>query len=231
MAALRATEDEIQPHLTDDVTIAAVNSADSVVISGTEAAVDAVLAQFADRKHTRLKVSHAFHSPLMDPILEDFRAIATSITHHAPAIPVISNLTGTPLTEVSADYWVNHLRGTVRYHHTITHLATQGVTTHLEIGPDAALTPLTPNTTPTTSRNHPEPRQLVTALATLHLTPSTPPPTPSPSPPTPSNTGRTGSPHGPDPAAPTIRCSASPSTPPTAPPTSPAASPRTPSPG
>ncbi|WP_444542948.1 SDR family NAD(P)-dependent oxidoreductase, partial [Kitasatospora xanthocidica] len=174
MAALRATEDEILPLLGEDVTIAAVNSADSVVISGDEAAVEAVLAQVSDRKHTRLKVSHAFHSPLMDPILEDFRAIATSITHHAPTIPVISNLTGTPLTDANADYWVNHLRGTVRYHHTITHLAEQGVTTHLEIGPDAALTPLTPNTTPTTSRNHPEPRQLVTALATLHLTPLNP---------------------------------------------------------
>ncbi|GAB7180181.1 SDR family NAD(P)-dependent oxidoreductase [Kitasatospora sp. Ki12] len=168
MAALRATEDEVIPHLTDDVTIAAVNSADSVVVSGTEAAVDAVLAQFADRKHTRLNVSHAFHSPLMDPILEDFRAIAKSITHHTPTIPVISNLTGQPLTDANADYWVNHLRGTVRYHDAVTHLATQGVTTHLEIGPDAALTPLTDNTTPTTRRNHPEPRQLTTALATLH---------------------------------------------------------------
>ncbi|GHF80512.1 polyketide synthase [Kitasatospora xanthocidica] len=168
MAALRATEDEIQPHLSDDVTIAAVNSADSVVISGTEAAVEAVLAQFADRKHTRLKVSHAFHSPLMDPILEDFRTAAKSITHHAPTIPVISNLTGQPLTEVSADYWVNHLRGTVRYHDAVTHLAQQGVTTHLEIGPDAALTPLTDNTTPTGHRKHPEVHQLTTALATLH---------------------------------------------------------------
>ncbi|WP_459650927.1 SDR family NAD(P)-dependent oxidoreductase [Kitasatospora sp. Ki12] len=174
MAALRATEDEVIPLLGEDVTIAAVNSADSVVISGNEAAVEAVLAQFSDRKHTRLNVSHAFHSPLMDPILEDFRAIAKSITHHTPTIPVISNLTGQPLTEVSADYWVNHLRGTVRYHDAVTHLATQGVTTHLEIGPDAALTPLTDNTTPTTRRNHPEPRQLVTALATLHLTPLNP---------------------------------------------------------
>ncbi|GAB7188304.1 SDR family NAD(P)-dependent oxidoreductase [Kitasatospora sp. Ki12] len=174
MAALRATEDEVIPLLGEDVTIAAVNSADSVVISGDEAAVEAVLAQFSDRKHTRLNVSHAFHSPLMDPILEDFRTAAKSITHHTPTIPVISNLTGQPLTEVSADYWVNHLRGTVRYHDAVTHLAEQGVTTHLEIGPDAALTPLTPNTTPTTRRNHPEVHQLVTALATLHLTPLNP---------------------------------------------------------
>ena len=174
MAALRATEDEILPLLGKDLAIAAVNSADSTVISGTQHAVEALLAHFADRKHTRLNTSHAFHSPLMNPILEEFRATARTITHHTPTIPVISNLTGETLTHASADYWTDHLRNTVRYHHTITHLNAQGVTNYLEVGPDAALTPLTPNTTPTTRRNHPEPLQLTTALATLHHTPLNP---------------------------------------------------------
>ncbi|RBM16083.1 hypothetical protein, partial [Streptomyces sp. PT12] len=70
-----------------------------VVVSGAEDAVDAVAARFSERKQTRLKVSHAFHSPLMDPMLDDFRAVAESLTYHRPEIRF-------PKDVASADYWV-----------------------------------------------------------------------------------------------------------------------------
>ncbi|MEH0846430.1 acyltransferase domain-containing protein, partial [Micromonospora sp. CPCC 205711] len=69
MVAVQAAEDEVRALLVDGVDIAAVNGADSVVVSGDEAAVDAVLAGLGTRRSTRLRVSHAFHSPLMEPML------------------------------------------------------------------------------------------------------------------------------------------------------------------
>ncbi|MGW7721736.1 acyltransferase domain-containing protein, partial [Streptomyces chartreusis] len=73
MLAVEATEEEVTPLLTDQVSIAAINGPASLVLSGTEEAVLAVAAALPDRRTTRLRVSHAFHSPLMDPMLEDFR--------------------------------------------------------------------------------------------------------------------------------------------------------------
>src|SRR5262249_29250804 len=96
MAAIQATEGELLPHLRDTVGIAAINSPSSVVISGVEADVDSIAADFADRgrKTTRLRVSHAFHSPLMDPALAEFHLVAESITLNAPSIPVVSGVHG-----------------------------------------------------------------------------------------------------------------------------------------
>ncbi|GDY69726.1 hypothetical protein SAV14893_091190 [Streptomyces avermitilis] len=96
MVAVQATEDEVLPHLTDAVGIAAINGPRSVVVSGAEDAVTAIAEAFRQqgRKSSRLKVSHAFHSPLMDPILEEFAEVVRSLTFHRPQIPVVSNLTG-----------------------------------------------------------------------------------------------------------------------------------------
>ncbi|REH53980.1 type I polyketide synthase [Kutzneria buriramensis] len=139
MVAIQATEDEIT--LVDGVGIAAINGPTSVVISGDETAVLAIKAEFEakGRKATRLKVSHAFHSPLMEPMLDEFRAIAESLNYRTPTIPVVTtSAAGGDWTQ--PEYWVNHVREAVRFCDAIRTLEAQGVTKYLEIGPDGVLT-------------------------------------------------------------------------------------------
>nr|WP_245887351.1 type I polyketide synthase [Umezawaea tangerina] len=132
MVALQATEDEVTPHLTELVSLAAVNGPNSVVVAGDETAVAAVVARFADRKSKRLSVSHAFHSPLMDPVLDDFRAVVSTLTFHEPRIPLLGDVT-------DPEYWVRHVRGTVRFADTMAALEARGVKTFVELGPDGVL--------------------------------------------------------------------------------------------
>ncbi|MCX2971483.1 type I polyketide synthase, partial [Streptomyces sp. JHD 1] len=178
MVAVRATEEEVAPLLVDGVSIAAVNGPASVVISGDEEAVAEIAARFGKSK--RLNVSHAFHSPRMDPMLEEFRAVAESLTYRAPRLPVVSNLTGGLGGEelATADYWVRHVREAVRFHDGMRHLATRNATTHLELGPGGVLTALAQDCLPESSeaalvpalrRGRPEAESLATALAALHL--------------------------------------------------------------
>ncbi|MER6976463.1 beta-ketoacyl synthase N-terminal-like domain-containing protein, partial [Streptomyces carpinensis] len=145
MVALEATEDEVRPLLTGEVGIAAVNGPRSVVISGATTPALALAETFAarGRKTKRLRVSHAFHSPLMEPMLDEFRRIATILTYRSPRIPVVSTLTGrlAGAEELcSPDHWVRHVREAVRFHDGIDWLTRQGgVRTFLELGPDAVL--------------------------------------------------------------------------------------------
>ncbi|MGW2292605.1 SDR family NAD(P)-dependent oxidoreductase [Streptomyces phaeochromogenes] len=174
MVAVRATEHEVTTILEglEQVAIAAVNGPDAIVISGEESAVAQAAAHF---KHTRrLRVSHAFHSPLMEPMLAAFHEVAAQVTFHPPVIPLVSNLTGTladPKDLCTPDYWVRHVREAVRFGDGMQALRDAGVGTFLEIGPDATLTALTNqdgDTVPTLRRNHPEPTHLLQALAHLH---------------------------------------------------------------
>ncbi|MPY33712.1 SDR family NAD(P)-dependent oxidoreductase [Streptomyces adustus] len=147
MIAVQAAEDEVLPLLTGGIGIAAINGPTSVVISGVEAQAEAVGAHFAQlgRKTRRLSVSHAFHSVLMDPMLEEFRQIAATLTYHEPHIGVVSNVTGKPATVgelTSPEYWVRHVRDAVRFADGITSLHEQGVTVFLEAGPAGVLTAL-----------------------------------------------------------------------------------------
>ncbi|MEV4617036.1 type I polyketide synthase, partial [Kitasatospora sp. NPDC049258] len=141
MLAIAATEDEVRPLLGDLVSIAAVNGPSSVVVSGDAEAVELVGAHFADRKTSRLRVSHAFHSPLMDPMLDDFRAVLNGLSYQAPTLSVVSNLTGSVAGGElrTADYWVRHVRETVRFADGVQALAAAGVTRFLELGPDGVL--------------------------------------------------------------------------------------------
>ncbi|MDT5031000.1 MAG: hypothetical protein QOC94_1171, partial [Actinoplanes sp.] len=141
MVAIAATEDQVTPLLSDGVSIAAVNGPSSVVISGVEDAVLAIAAQFA--KTSRLRVSHAFHSPLMDPMLDDFAAVVAGLSFAEPTIPVIAAGDVT-----SADYWVRHVRDAVRFADTVAAMTRQGVDRFLEIGPSGVLAGMVPFTAP-----------------------------------------------------------------------------------
>ncbi|MFC9328889.1 SDR family NAD(P)-dependent oxidoreductase, partial [Kitasatospora sp. NPDC057015] len=126
------------------VEIAAENGPLSTVLAGEEAAVLEIARRWSERgcRTKRLRVSHAFHSPLMDGMLDAFGEIARGLTYRAPRIPLVSNLTGRPVTaeEIgTADYWVRHARAGVRFLDGVRALEEQGVTTYLELGPDAVL--------------------------------------------------------------------------------------------
>ncbi len=126
------------------VSVAAVNSPGTVVISGEQsgvaAAVDALKKQGVSSQY--LTVSHAFHSHLMDPALDEFEGIAAGLTFHAPTITVISNITGLPAEGDdlrTAAYWRKHLRGAVRFSDSVAYLKQQGHELFLEIGANATL--------------------------------------------------------------------------------------------
>ncbi|MFF4802833.1 type I polyketide synthase [Streptomyces sp. NPDC001351] len=186
MVAVEASESELLPDLADltsQVSIAAVNGPTSTVVSGDEETVLAVAGRWRERgrRTRRLKVSHAFHSPHMDAMLDDFRQVAESLTYHTPRIPVVSNLTGTTATADelrTPDHWVRHARDAVRFLDGIRALPAHGVTVHLEIGPDAVLTPMARDCAADgTAAAHvaairadrDEPETFATALAELHV--------------------------------------------------------------
>ncbi|MGK5546563.1 SDR family NAD(P)-dependent oxidoreductase [Streptomyces sp. URMC 127] len=179
MVAVQATEDEMLPHLTGQVGIAAINGPQSVVVSGAEDAVTAIAEIFAaqGRKTSRLKVSHAFHSPLMDPMLEEFAQIVRGLTFHAPQIPVVSNLTGELAESYTPDYWVRHVREAVRFADGVRTLHELGVTTFVEIGPGGVLSALAQGcldtdgdivTVPVLRTDRPEPEAITLAVGQLH---------------------------------------------------------------
>ncbi|MDO0929806.1 type I polyketide synthase [Streptomyces sp. TG1A-8] len=193
MVALQATEAELLPLLHGhevDVSLAAINGPHATVVAGDTDAVRRIAEHFTERgrKTTSLRVSHAFHSPRMDPMLDDFRAVAERLTYHPPRIPLVSDVTGRPAEPddiCSADYWVRHVRLPVRFADCVAALRREGVTQFLEVGPDAALTPMARQSLPESAdgtdddggtcvipavrRNRSEGRALLTALAELYV--------------------------------------------------------------
>ncbi|MEU1792622.1 acyltransferase domain-containing protein, partial [Streptomyces sparsogenes] len=173
----------------DRVGIAAVNTPSSTVISGPAEDVAALGAAWADkgRKTKALTVSHAFHSPLMEPVLERFEQALSGVVFHPPTLPLISTLTGAPAGEDIATpaYWARQIRQPVRFAPAVTHLAPDtGV--FLELGPDPVLATATQHTlqhlrvadtrddgaeplaVAALTRKRPEVTGLVQALARLH---------------------------------------------------------------
>ncbi|KUL66381.1 6-deoxyerythronolide-B synthase [Streptomyces violaceusniger] len=187
MIALQAAEDEVEPLLTERVGIAALNGPTSVVIAGDEDAALEIAASFEarGRKTKRLTVSHAFHSPLMDGMLADFRKVAEGLTYRAPRIPIVSMVTGQPVADelgMAADYWVRHVRHAVRFLDGVRALEAQGVTTYVELGPDGVLSAMAQDCVtaggdgaqevafvPVLRAGRPETETLTGALATLHV--------------------------------------------------------------
>ncbi|MGW5348081.1 SDR family NAD(P)-dependent oxidoreductase, partial [Streptomyces sp. NPDC004050] len=187
MIALAATEDEVRPLLAgreDRIGLAAVNSVSAVVVSGDEDLALEIAAEFESRgrRTKRLTVSHAFHSPLMDGMLDEFREVAASLTYHAPVIPVVTNLTGELAGDAlrTPEHWVAHVREAVRFLDGIRTLDAERVTTYLELGPQGVLSGLgrdcltdTDSRTdavfvPALRRDRGEAEALVAAIAAVH---------------------------------------------------------------
>ncbi|MGW7825297.1 type I polyketide synthase, partial [Streptomyces puniciscabiei] len=167
MVAVEAAEEEVLAHLGADVALAAVNGPRSVVLSGTEEAVERVLVALGERRRSRLSVSRAFHSPLMEPMVDEFRAALAGISFGEPVVRFVSNLAGGDGRSV--DHWVRHVRETVRFADGVGTLAGAGVGLFLEIGPDAVLTPLVESAVPLLRRDRGEEAAAVTALARLYV--------------------------------------------------------------
>ncbi|MFJ9950944.1 type I polyketide synthase [Kitasatospora sp. NPDC091207] len=185
MVAVRATEAEVAPLLAGAagvVGVAAVNGPDSLVLSGAEEAVLAVAAELAreGRKTRRLAVSHAFHSPLMAPMLAEFEAVAARLTYRPATVPVVSTLTGGLAEDGyfgTAGYWVDQVRHAVRFGDAVGSLRDQGAVTYLELGPGGVLTAMALGTLGEQARgclatlrtDTPEDTAVLTALAELHV--------------------------------------------------------------
>ncbi|ONI83214.1 hypothetical protein ALI144C_17115 [Actinosynnema sp. ALI-1.44] len=174
MVSVAASEDAVAPLVVDGVSIAAVNGPASVVLSGIESAVDQVLAGL-DVKTRKLRVSHAFHSALMEPMLADFADAISGIEFGTPILNGVSTVTGAAVSDEWSDpgYWVRQVREPVRFADAIATFAA-GVGTVLEIGPDAVLSAMGPDNVPdvafvpTLRRNRDTEIDLVQALARLH---------------------------------------------------------------
>ncbi|MGW7463568.1 beta-ketoacyl synthase N-terminal-like domain-containing protein [Streptomyces xantholiticus] len=185
MSAVGASEDEVRALLAGvggGVGVAAVNGPRSVVVSGDEEAVRAVGKELhaRGRKVTALRVSHAFHSAYMDPMLDDFRAAAARVTFRPPRVPVVSGVTGriagSDLLR-SPDYWVRHVREPVRFSDAVSGLPAEGIGCFLELGPDGVLTAMARDCVPVGElalcgglrRGRPEVRALLAAVSEAHV--------------------------------------------------------------
>nr|WP_232329590.1 type I polyketide synthase [Nocardia violaceofusca] len=179
MIAVGASEADVPAVLTGDVSIAAVNGPSSVVLSGVEADVLAAAERCAEngwRTH-RLRVSHAFHSASMEPMLDEFASAISTVTFRRPDMPLVSTATGARVTDEMSDpsYWVRQVRDAVRFADAVRTMAELGATRFAEVGPDAVLTPMVARTVDAATtiafatRHHTDPETVLTGLARLYV--------------------------------------------------------------
>lgn len=146
MLSVHLSEQEAVTLLIDypELSLAAINSSTLSTISGPDEAIAHVEQELLSRQipHRRLHTSHAFHSAMMDGILDDFQAVVSNVTFSAPQIACISNVTGTWITSAQAadpHYWVTHLRQTVRFADGLAELQKLPDCIFLEVGPGFSL--------------------------------------------------------------------------------------------
>jgi acyl transferase domain-containing protein len=183
MLAIAASPEQVQRWIQGkeaDVTIATVNGPHAVVISGKAEAVAAVgaMAQAAGRQIKELEVSHAFHSPLMDSILDELTQVAASMHISPPRIPIISNTSGDFFgDEIKPDYWSSQVRNAVLFHQGMQKIIDAGCSLLVEIGPHPALTPVvvtafdspTLQTIPTLRKDRKDANNILGAIASLYV--------------------------------------------------------------
>lgn len=153
MLAVSQSELTVRPYLSADLSVAAVNSPDMVVVSGSHEAVDALERKLAaaDIAARRLHTSHAFHSQMMEPVLETFVQAFVGVELQPPQLPIVSTVTGTWVGEndmTDPQYWANNLRQTVRFADAAQVMLAGQANVFLEVGPG--------NTLSTFIRRHPE---------------------------------------------------------------------------
>ena len=144
MLAVSVDESAVLPLLTPELSVATVNAPGLTVVSGPEDAVAALETVLADAGHVarRLPTTHAFHSPMMAPVGEALTARVAQAELRAPAIPMISNVTGTWISDAEATdpgYWTRHLLGTVRFADGAAELLREPGRVLLEVGPGQTL--------------------------------------------------------------------------------------------
>ncbi|MFF4503027.1 SDR family NAD(P)-dependent oxidoreductase [Streptomyces sp. NPDC001401] len=189
MAAVEADAEEVSGLLADAadeadgagrVGVAAVNGPRAIVLSGDREAVAALVERLErrGRRTSWLRVSHAFHSPLMDPMLSEFERVAEKLTYHPPLVPLVSTLTGrtaTPEELCSPGHWVRHARGTVLFEHAVRHLGEAGADVFVEVGPLGVLSPMAADClageglfVAAQRKNRPQPVAALHTVAALH---------------------------------------------------------------
>lgn len=149
MLSVPLAENELAPLLPSELSIAVINAPRMTVVSGESSLIDAFKEKLSVEKGLEcrpLHTSHAFHSSMMDPIVERFTQLVASIDRSKPQIPFVSNVSGTWITEdeaTSPQYWATHLRRAVRFYDCITTLLENNFHTFVEVGPGQVLTMLT----------------------------------------------------------------------------------------
>ncbi len=184
MAALFAPLEQVQAAVepyAGRLAVAAANGPEHTVISGDADAVESVMEQFGARgvRVQRLTVSHAFHSPRMEPILDEFERVAAGIAFRPPRIPLVSNLTGAVAGDeiTTPGYWRRHLREAVRFGAGIEALNALGVDILLEVGPHPTLLGMAqqipqepaPAALPSLRRKRDDHQQMLESLAQLYV--------------------------------------------------------------
>jgi acyl transferase domain-containing protein len=183
MLAIAASPEQVQRWVEGkekDVTIATVNGPHAVVVSGRAEAVAEIgeMAQTAGRQVKELEVSHAFHSPLMDPILDELTQVAASMRISAPRIPIVSNTSGDFFGDkIKPEYWSQQVRNAVLFHQGMEKIVDAGCSVLVEIGPHPALTPVVVTsfdssglqTIPTLRKDQKDASNLLGALASLYV--------------------------------------------------------------
>ncbi len=178
-ASVEAVRAAVVPH-TAVLDVAAINGPEHTVIAGAADAIAIVSAQFAEAgvRVQPLTVSHAFHSPLMEPMLAAFATVAASIRYSVPRLRLISNVSGGFADEsvASADYWVRHVRAAVQFAAGMAALQAEGYDTFIEIGPHPVLLGMGQGCLPAGNatwlaslrRNRDDQQQILTSLGELY---------------------------------------------------------------